>query len=287
MRSPFYRMAVAVFSIGLLAATPAVSVAAPRTSSGVNDWSCRPSAAHPDPVVLLHSLGFNDAASFAYLAPKIADEGYCVFSLTYGRPAPEVPNGGLGPIAASAAEIEGFVGRVLAATGAAKVDLVGHSEGAALSLYLPKVDHFADRVAKVVALGPGTHGATYGGLLDVAEFFGQRDALEDALNRFGCTACNDLMPGSAFIEALNAGPIAQPGVDYTVIATRFDLLVAPTSSSFVEEDGVDNQYVQDTCPLDPVGHFGLPLDRGVAQMVLNALDPAHAVQVSCSIGLPV
>src|SRR5690242_1540114 len=129
MRSPLYRIAVAVLSIGLLAATPAVSVAAPRTTSGINDWSCRPSAAHPEPVVLLHSLGFTDGASFAYLAPKIAGEDYCVFSLTYGRPAPEVPNGGLGPIAASATEIGGFVERVLASTGAAKVDLVGHSEG--------------------------------------------------------------------------------------------------------------------------------------------------------------
>jgi triacylglycerol esterase/lipase EstA (alpha/beta hydrolase family) len=49
-------------------------------------------------------------------------KGYCVFALDYGER-------GTGPIEDSAAALRDFVGRVLAATGAAKVSLVGHSQG--------------------------------------------------------------------------------------------------------------------------------------------------------------
>ena len=39
-----------------------------------------------------------------------------------------------------------------------------------------------------------------------------------------------------------------------MITSRADELVTPTGTSFVREPGVVNQYVQDFCPLDPVGH---------------------------------
>jgi hypothetical protein len=76
------------------------------------------------------------------------------------------------------------------------------------------------------------------------------------------------------------------GVDYTVIASRTDVLVTPTETSFVREPGVRNLYVQDQCPLDPVGHIGMAFDPGVATMISNALDPSSAVPVTCSVGLP-
>lgn len=85
---------------------------------------------------------------------------------------------------------------------------------------------------------------------------------------------------------LTAGPIAQAGVKYTVIASRFDALVTPHETSFIREPGVRNQFVQDTCPLDPVGHVGLAFDPTVAQLVANALDPVHARPVSCAFGPP-
>jgi len=64
------------------AVAPAVADAAP--GGGWNDWGCRPSAAHPEPVVLVHGLGANDTVNWFFHAPKIAAQGYCVFSLTYG-----------------------------------------------------------------------------------------------------------------------------------------------------------------------------------------------------------
>src|SRR5262249_3724248 len=62
-------------------------------SSGVNNWLCRPSAAHPEPVVLLHGLGAPAAGHWSFLAPYLASQGYCVFYKTYGQVTPLLPLG--------------------------------------------------------------------------------------------------------------------------------------------------------------------------------------------------
>src|SRR6476620_10920541 len=47
---------------------------------GANQWACRPSAAHPYPVVLLHGLGSNMGENFGTLSPLLKNNGYCVFA---------------------------------------------------------------------------------------------------------------------------------------------------------------------------------------------------------------
>jgi hypothetical protein len=100
------------------------------------------------------------------------------------------------------------------------------------------------------------------------------------------TACDELITGGSGITTLDAGPIAQPGVTYTIIASTGDELVTPHETSFVRKPGVRNEFVQDSCPFDPVGHIGLAFDLDVAQLVTNALDPAHATTITCSVGPP-
>ena len=91
----------------------------------------------------------------------------------------------------------------------------------------------------------------------------------------------------AAIVALNTGPVAQPGIDYTIITSRYDELVTPTETSFIREPGVHNRYVQDSCPFDPVGHIGEAYDLNVWHLVRNALDPAHAAPIRiCAVGSP-
>jgi triacylglycerol esterase/lipase EstA (alpha/beta hydrolase family) len=264
--------------------------AASAPSSGYNNWSCVPSAAHPYPVVLLHGLGatyYEDLGTD--VAPYLEAAGYCVYGATYGATSPLGPYvGGLGDISASGTQIAVFVDQVLASTHAAKVDLVGHSEGAFMSLWVPKEDGLAGQIAKVVAIAPPTHGTTFGGAVTLGQLFGvmpEVDALMVA-GGSGCVACSQLIVGGSAVATLDAGAIAQPGVSYTIIASRTDELVTPTSTAFVEEPGVQNSYIQSTCPFDPVGHIGEAYDSDVEEMIANALDPVTAVPVVCSFGLP-
>jgi triacylglycerol esterase/lipase EstA (alpha/beta hydrolase family) len=283
--SRLYRLTLASTAcLAFMLAGQATGRAATGPSAGFNDWNCRPSAAHPEPVVLLHGLGGNGPGNFSALGPYLASAGFCAYALTYGEAIPGVPVGGITPIPQSAAEIAAFIGRVLAATGAAKADLVGHSEGGFQALYGPKfVPGEAATVARVVALAPPTHGTTFASLVTIADSLGA-SPLTDAILAAGCPACNELTTGSDLVASLNTGPVAQPGIAYTIIASTHDELVTPYGTEFVSEPGVDNETVQASCPLDPVGHIGLAYDTDVAQLVRNALDPAHPVPLTCTAG---
>ena len=279
-------LAAVVLGLGLT--TGAGAGTAHAATSGVNDPSCHPSAQHRDPVVFLHGLGANADEDINFLQANVASQGYCTFALTYGA-HPGFPYvGGLEPIAQSAPQIAAFIEQVRAETGATKVDLVGHSEGAFQSLYVTKTQGVAGQIGRVVAIAPPTHGTTFAGLYDLAYLFGapERAAVGQALDTFGCGACNDLGVGGSAVATLDHGPIAQPGVATTIIASRYDELVTPTATAFVEEPGVTNEYVQDTCPFDPVGHIGEAYDTNVWHLVTNALDPATAAPFPCSVGSP-
>jgi triacylglycerol esterase/lipase EstA (alpha/beta hydrolase family) len=286
MRSRWLRRFILAGTICLVATVTSQGTghAATAPGSGFNDWSCRPSAAHPNPVVLLHGLGGNGPGNFATLGPYLASAGFCVYAPTYGEAIPGIPVGGLTPIPQSATEIGTFIGRVLAATGAAKADLVGHSEGGFQALYGPKfVPGEAASVARVVALAPPTHGTTLAGLVTAGDDLGA-SPVADAVIAAGCPACSALTTGSSLVNSLNTGAVTQPGIAYTIIASTRDELVTPYGSEFVNEPGVDNETVQDFCPLDPVGHVGLAFDPDVAQLVRDALDPAQPVPVACTVG---
>ncbi|MPY97647.1 MAG: alpha/beta fold hydrolase [Actinophytocola sp.] len=278
------RIVLAVLTLALLGGVATPATAAP--SAGYNDWSCQPSAAHPRPVVLIHGLGGNGPGNWAFHGPRLADAGYCAFSFTYGQQFSGAP-GGTRPVKESAQEVGAFIDKVQAATGTANVDLVGHSEGGFLSLYVLKVAGYAAEVGSVVALAPPTHGTTFSGLVTVGQLLGGQEFIELLTDGVMCYACGDLVVGGDAVDELTAGPIAQERVDYTVVATRYDVIVTPPSTSFIGEPGVDNQYVQDTCAADPVGHVGIAFDPTVTQLITNALDPNTAVDVQCGFGPPV
>ena len=117
----------------------AAALANPSASPpGANNWSCHPSAAHPYPVVLVNGTGEDMADGFSALSPLLADNGYCVFAANFGgTPGNLLQGTGDIPQSAGAA---GFVRRprYSAATGAAKVDLVGHSQGGMMPRYYLK-----------------------------------------------------------------------------------------------------------------------------------------------------
>ena len=253
---------------------------------GTNDWTCKPSAAHPRPVVLVHGTAGNRSTNWQTYGPLLKNNGYCVFALTYGAipgsPYPVNALGGMNSMKTSAAELGAFVDRVLAATGAEQVDLVGHSQGTLMPNYWLKFLGGAGKVGSYISLAPLWHGTGLGDFKPLlAAAFG--DAVTDPPVPF-CAACGEMSASSAFIAQMRAGGVAVPGVRYVNVMTRYDELVLPYTSG--REAGMTNIVLQDQCPLDFTEHFEIAADRNATVHVLNALDPAHPRPVGCSLVLP-
>ncbi|MBD0744340.1 triacylglycerol lipase [Streptomyces sp. CBMA152] len=264
-------------SVTALPATAAHAQSAP--SSGWNDYSCKPSATHPRPVVLVHGTFGNSVDNWLALAPYLAQRGYCVFSLDYGQ-LPGVPLfNGLGPIDKSAGQLDGFVDKVLAATGAPKADLVGHSQGGMMPRWYLKFLGGAAKVNTLVGIAPDNHGTTLLGLTALLPYFpGAGDLLKATTPGLA-----DQVAGSPFLTKLNEGGDTVPGVHYTVISSKFDEVVTPYRSQFLNGPDVNNVLIQDKCALDLSEHVAMGLvDRITYHEVGNALDPAHATPTTCA-----
>ncbi|MBT2387660.1 triacylglycerol lipase [Streptomyces sp. ISL-11] len=265
------------------AAAPTIATATPAhaatTTSGWNDYSCKPTAAHPRPVVLVHGTLENSTNNWFALAPYLVNRGYCVFSFDYGQLNGVPMFHGLGPAAKSAEQLSAYVDKVLGETGAAKVDLVGHSQGGMLPRYYLKFLGGAPKVGTLVGIAPNNHGTTLSGLtklLDVVP--GARGVLKNMT-----PGLNDQVVGSDFMRRLNEGGDTVPGVNYTVIATRYDEVVTPYTSAFLTGPNVNNILIQDRCAVDISLHLTLGMiDRVAFHETANALDPAHATPSGCS-----
>lgn len=125
------------------------------------------------------------ADSWQALSPLLVNQGYCVFALNYGS----YDGSGLvgvdatGPIETSAAQLSGFVDRVLSATGAGQVDLVGHSQGGMMPRYYLKFLGGAAKVHTLVGPAPSNHGTTRDGLFTLAGHFPGAQRRADAVPR--------------------------------------------------------------------------------------------------------
>lgn len=286
---------------GLLAPTGSASAGPPPTvsqpqpqaevapaSGGWNDWTCSPSADKPRPLVLLHGLGGQRFTNWFYQAPRLASEGYCVFSFTYGEGVGGELIAGLGPIRESAAETSDFVEEVLAATGAEEVDLVGHSQGTVVAAWYVKELGGADRVENLVGFGSVFDGTSLLGLSRLIDRILPLVPDKERFIREVCDSCLDLLEGSDFIEELNAGGLTVPGVEYTSIITRLDTVVTPYTNGAVEGPGATTIELQEVCPLDLSGHVALVISPNVTTLIQRATDPAAAERpMRCRIALPI
>jgi len=251
---------------------------------GANDWSCEPTAAHPRPVVLVHGTFADMSDSWQALSPLLKNNGWCVFALNYGSYAGSGALGiyGTGEIRNSAKELSAFVDKVLAATGAAQVDLVGHSQGGMMPRYYLKFLGGAAKAHALVGLSPSNHGTTVDGIGILARFFPGGEQFTGAL----CPACEEQIVGSSFLAELNSGGDTVPGVEYTVIQTRYDQVVTPYTSAFLFGSNVKNILLQSQCVLDLGDHLSMPYDHIADADVLTALDPLHPRHPLCTPILP-
>lgn len=263
----------------------AVIGGAQTNAPGTNDWDCRPTRRHPRPVVLVHGTFGNQSTNWQTYGPLLANEGYCVFALTYGiddigGPATE-PFGGMRRMQSSARELKRFVADVRRATGARKVDLVGHSQGTLMPSWYVKFLGGAKHVRRYVSIAPLWHGTQVAGAAALTG--GVFGAPVDSSVPF-CVACGQFSPDSRFVRRIRRGGVAVEGIDYTNIMTRYDQLVVPYTSGI--ERGMTNIVVQDDCATDYAEHFQIAADPVAAGHVLNALDRRRRTPVGCEVVLP-
>lgn len=278
-------LATAVLTGGIAFSSPASAadpvdaaqaLAAPGLP-GANNWSCKPNAAHPRPVVLVHGTFANGTVNWLSDAPILASRGYCVFALTYGAKAGVPVLRAIAPVADSAAQLSTFVDGVLAATGTSQVDIVGHSQGGMMPRYYLKSLGGAGKVHTLVGLAPSNHGTTLDGIALLARQF---PGAIDLLNA-GCPACGDQVVGSSLLTKVNSGGDTVSGVSYTVISTRYDEVVTPYRTQFLSGGDVKNVTLQNLCAADISEHAAIAFDPVVLHETENALDPAHATTTNC------
>ena len=241
-----------------------------KSPAGSNDWGCKPTRAHRQPVVLVHGLAANRSVNWTTMSPFLANRGYCVYALTYGlRDSVDFgvyQPGGMLRMQRSARQLKRFVKRVRRATGARKVDIVGHSQGSLMPNYWVKFLNGARHVDDYVGVTPLWDGTDVAGLATLAqmgEALGISTIAYDVLEP-NCASCRQFLHGSRFIRKMNrrGGPAVE-GVDYTMIMTRNDELVQPWQSGYL--NGARNFVVQEQCALDQSEHLSVvydPVDRG-------------------------
>lgn len=206
-----------------------------------NNWSCKPTAARPHPVVLVHSAGSFGALNWRFTAEKLTQDGHCVFSLDY-------PNSS-GPMDVSAGYLKTFIDGVREATrpagGAApKVAIVGHSIGGLIPRYYMRHLGGASAVAELVTMGTAHNcfkeQAVMGQDAQANDIHGPSAAWQSNCQQNGVN--RDPLPplcvqlrfeGSSFLNSVNTPYTVEPGVDYTALFAREDVVA---SASLYEAD---------------------------------------------------
>ncbi|PVY34437.1 lipase (class 2) [Williamsia muralis] len=289
---------MAVMCLGLTAlAAPATAAPAPTASEGespegANDWSCIPSPAHPRPVVLVHGTWADMATTWKTLSPALKAEGYCVFALNYGTRAPGTLQNlldlvGGDTIERSARSLGDFVSRVRTATGAAQVDVVGHSQGALVARSYLKSGGGSDAVSPernivrtLVSLAGTNQGTSFNinqQLGAIAEMLGI-PVVTLAAATVGPSYIEQ-MAGSPFLRELAAGGDTRPGVDYVAVGTKQDTMVTPPEHSFLKPvpgATVKNVWVQDGCESAEANHMEVTSSPRSVWITQAALDPGYA-----------
>ena len=229
---------------------PALSVE-PAAVRGA--MSCRgpASGGGRDPVLLVHGTLMTGAQSFGWnYLPELAARGYRVCTV-------DLPERSLGDIQAAAEFVVVAVHRLARESGR-KVDVLGHSQGALQARWAvrwwPSVQAEVD---DLVSLAGPNHGTTVplGGLVPAS----------------GCAACAQMVPGSAFLTALNGGGWTPGQASLTSLySTLVDELIAPNATA-ARIGGASNIALQSVCAGRVVTHGSIVVDAAAFALVVDAL----------------
>lgn len=162
-------------------------------------------ASHVDPILFVHGFTGN-ASAFNTMASRFAADGWegsSLWGITYNS---------FQSNATIANQIRSAVDQVRAATGASKVDVVAHSMGSLSARYYLKNLGGTAYVDDWVSLGGPNHGTVWA----VACAF--------------LTPCAQMVPGSSFLNSLNAGDETPGAVSYRTWWSPCDEIITPDES---------------------------------------------------------
>ncbi len=217
--------------------------------TGVKAPAAAPDA---DPIIIVAGTA---APAFIYkpLARRLTEGGYRVYIYTIPKP--------FGPFEDSAAGLKRYLEKVLSETGAAKVDLIGHSQGVVISRYVVKFLGAESHVDTLISLAGGIYGS---GLATWAN---------DYMGCLGMPVCFKSVVGSDFMNALNTPSDSVEGIHHVNFSGKYDQVVIPYELNFMKGAGdITNVLVQDQCPKSWADHLSLIFDGAVATGIFMALE---------------
>lgn len=258
---------------------------------GMNNWRCKLRRHNPRPVILVHGTFVSQSSSWGSFSPALHNQGFCVFGLTYSAlDLPFLPwrIGGMTGIPQGADELAAFVSRVRKATGANKVDLVGHSQGGTVIAYYLKFRGGARHTTNAVSLA----GPVYPPQADsTVRLFSDLSLAFTTFQMGLLQQGNSPSTPRAVFTDLNRGGIAVRGPKYTTITTRYDEIAFPREISVIPTGKpatrVRNVLLQDICPNDYADHISLAADPNALALIRNVLRPRFAQPIKCRRVLPV
>jgi hypothetical protein len=160
------------------------------------------------PVVLIH--GFMGTRGSMYpLERRLEEDGFCVLSFNLG-----VIN--LRDIRTSAFRIQRKIEAILADTGVEEIDIIGHSMGGLIGLYMIKKLGAHKRVKRFILLGSPVNG-TWVALAGIA-----------TVGAYSASTWQ-ILPRSRFLDELHKGPIPGDVEVHSVSAAR-DWVCPPSST---------------------------------------------------------
>ncbi|QGZ47245.1 alpha/beta fold hydrolase [Streptomyces sp. QHH-9511] len=211
----------AVAAAGALLVVQAPAPAQASTGSSFTSGS--------NPVLFVH--GYNgDAGNWNTMADRFRADGWPSAHLRQWTYDSRQSN------TVTAQQLSAEVDRVLAATGATKVDIVSHSMGGLSSRYYLKTLDGTSEVDAWVSLGGPNHGT-------------------DTANSCFDTSCTEMRIGSSFLTGLNSGDETPGSPRYATWWSPCDTVINPDSS--VSLSGAVNSRT--TC----LSHTGLLTDATV------------------------
>ncbi|MVU82827.1 hypothetical protein GPX89_37035 [Nocardia sp. ET3-3] len=285
------KVAVAILSAAML--STATAQAAPDSGSSSKPLpvgatieppiDCAPTSAHPYPVVVLpggDGAPEQTDAQWATMLGALRDAGYCTVLFQGGIVEDKRWNG---DIPGEAQQVADFIAKVRATTGADKVEIVAHSAGTIVTNYYLKLLAGAPTVSHAVFITPEVRGCDGAGVFGIKNPPVTPVQLMTALPLLASVlaasspdmaTAMQMAPTSPVYKSIFDTQVTQPGVTYSVIATRNDQLATPAPAcSTLDEPGVVNAVYEDLFPgADAVDHSLIRSSTNTAGWVLQQLN---------------